>query len=271
MVRAARAHSWSLLVALGAVGCACGGDDVCRVDGGEYHALPPSGWDGRSALPVVLSAHGYGGTPDSLLSKDFLVDGYDRAGILWVVPEGEDKSWKTRNSPENQSGDRRDDVVFLAGVLDDVAERWPIDRRRVAASGFSQGGSMASELGCLDPERWPVVMPISGTFWVDVPERCEAPVAVRHTHGTDDATWPMDGRAIGPYYQGGVDAAMATWAATAGCSSDVTTETDGELECTVYTGCDAPDVRVCIHAGGHSVLETEADQQVAWLASLGWW
>ena len=252
-------------------GCACGDDEICRVAGGRYHAMVPAGWDGQERLPVILSVHGYGGSPDSLLSKPHLGSAYDRAGVLWVVPEGQDRSWKTRNSPETGDVGRRNDVEFLGAVLDDVAERWPIDQRRVAASGFSQGGSMASELACLDPDRWPVSMPISGTFWTNVPARCRAPVSVRHTHGTADPIWPLEGRAIGAYDQGGVDEAMEVWGTTAGCDPTPTREQLGELVCAVYTGCGASDVRLCLHDGGHTVMQAEADQQLRWLGSLGWW
>ncbi len=261
---------WFAVVALGAAACGCGDDRVCEVAGGRYHALLPDHWDGDRALPVVLSAHGYGGSPDSLLSRSFLKSAYNDAGILWIVPEGADNSWKTRNSPESGDAGRRDDVEFLGSVLDDVAERWSVDLDRVAASGFSQGGSMASDLGCRDPDRWPVVMPISGTFWVEVPERCAAAVAVNHTHGLDDSTWPPTGRPIGSFHQGALADAMHTWVATAGCNAEPVVEDDGGLTCSVYQGCASGEVRVCLHDGGHTVLETEATRQLDWLASLGW-
>ena len=114
-------------------------------------------------------------------------------------------------------------------------------------------------------------MPISGTFWVDVPARCQAPVSVRHSHGSADPIWPLEGRPIGAYDQGDVAAAMETWVATSECDPTPTTVLDGPLECTVYTGCDAPDVRLCVHDGGHTIMQAEADQQIAWLGGLGWW
>ena len=252
-------------------GCGCGDDDVCRVDGGRYYAMVPADWNGRTHLPVILSAHGYGGTPDSLLGRSSLGDTYDRAGVLWVVPEGEDESWSTTNSPESGDTKRRDDVAFLGKVLDDVADRWPIDRDRVAASGFSQGGSMASELACRAPHDWPVTMPISGTFWDEVPAACDGAVAVHHTHGTADNTWPLDGRPIGPFHQGAVHDAMEMWADAAGCDAEPVPEADGDHLCSVYTGCSGGDIRVCFHDGGHTILPDEASRQVAWLGSLGWW
>jgi len=252
-------------------GCGCGDDQVCRVSGGQYYAIPPSDWDGQSRLPVILTAHGYSGRAERILSREHIGEAYDRAGVLWLVPEGEGGSWATRGSPETRDPDHRDDVAFLGSVLDDVADRWPVDRQRVAASGFSQGGSMASELACRDPDRWAVAMPVSGTFWDDMPMRCEVAVSVRHTHGTADGTWPIEGRPISDYQQGSVLDAMTTWAASAGCDPTPVVASEMGRECAVYDGCSGVAVRLCLHEDGHVFPSDEADLQVAWLGTLGWW
>ena len=252
-------------------GCACGNDDVCRVDGGRYFAIEPQDWDGRSKLPVILTAHGYGGSPDVILKRSDIGGPYSKAGVLWLVPEGDDNSWATRNSPES-SRSPRDDVAFLGKVLDDVADQWPIDRTRIAASGFSQGGSMASELACLDPQRWSVVMPVSGTFWHPEPTDCEGAVSVRHTHGTTDSTWPLSGRSFGSWTQGNVDEGLAAFRATAQCGeSSVQVDEDG-VTCAVFDDCaGGHEVRLCLHDGAHSFPIDEAPRQVDWLGALGWW
>ena len=251
-----------------ATGCACGNDDVCRVDGGRYYAIEPPGWDGRSRLPVILTAHGYRGTPDVILTRDDIGGPYGEAGVLWLVPEGEDNSWATSHSPESADPAQRDDVDFLGAVLDDVAERWPIDRTKVAASGFSQGGSMATELGCQDPQRWPIVLPVGGTFWQPEPGSCAGPVSVRHTHGTDDSTWPLGGRPIGSWNQGDVETGLAAFRASSGCSESATIVEEEGAVCTVYADCTGGhEVRLCLHEGGHRFPEDEAPRQLSW---LGW-
>lgn len=258
------------MLTLGTAGCACGGDKACKLDGGEYFVIEPAGWDGSTRLPVVLTAHGFGGTTNVILSRSDIADPYSDAGILWVVPQGADNSWNTRSSPED-TPEGRDDMAWLGAVLDEVAEQWPIDRDRVAASGFSQGASMASDLACYDPDRWPVAMPVSGTFWRSVPERCNKAIPVRHTHGTTDTTWPMEGRPIGSWHQGSVAEAEATWTATGSCDGEPETVMEGDMACTVYSGCTGGDVRVCLHDGAHRFPDDEAPRQVAWLENIGWW
>ncbi len=251
-----------------AAGCACGNEDICRVDGGRYFAIEPAGWDGRSTLPVILTAHGYSGSPEVILNRTDIGGPYGDAGVLWLVPEGEDNSWATPHSPESGDARHRDDVAFLGRVLDDVAERWPIDPKRVAASGFSQGGSIATELSCQDPQRWPIAMPVGGTFWQPEPARCNGPVSVRHTHGTTDGTWPLSGRPIGSWAQGSVAAGLAAFRAGSGCTeSTQTVEEDGAV-CTVFDDCDGGnEVRLCLHDGAHRFPSDEAPRQLSW---LGW-
>ena len=130
---------------------------------------------------------------------------------------------------------------------------------------------MASELGCQDPERWPVIMPVSGTFWEDVPSVCAGPVSVRHTHGRSDGTWPLDGRPISTYQQGSGWDAMDAWTTTAACQDEPTVEDADGRTCSVFRDCQGGDVRICLHDGGHVFPDEEAALQVEWLALLGWW
>ena len=44
-----------------------------------------------------------------------------------------------------------------ATFLDDALERYPIDNKKLAVLGFSQGGVMAYSLGLGEPERFAVL------------------------------------------------------------------------------------------------------------------
>src|SRR5262249_47734669 len=62
-----------------------------------------------------------------------------------------------------------DDVAFLNSVLDDLAGRFPVDGRRVFATGFSNGASMTFRLAAERAERLAGVAPVSGFCLVDGP------------------------------------------------------------------------------------------------------
>ena len=80
--------------------------------------------------------------------------------------------WSTKGSPGEG---RRDEVAFLAGLLDDLGRRYPLDTRRIVASGFSQGGAVVWEFACRGDGRIRAFMPIAGVWWRPMPTECPAP------------------------------------------------------------------------------------------------
>lgn len=254
------------LLAGGLSACGCGDETACTVPLGQYHAFGPEGWDGRGRLPVVVSAHGYGGDAAVVYERDALRRAFSRAGVLWVVPEGVDGTWNVPGTP----GSGRDEAVFLRQVLDDAAAQFGADPERAALGGFSLGGSLAHGVGCLDPAPYSHLLPVSGTFWDPSPTSCRSGLPVRHTHGTADETWPLEGRRFDDTWaQGTVDDARAAWVATGGCTvGPVEVEEDGQT-CAVWSGCATGEVWVCLHDGGHRYLDDEAPRQLRWLEEQG--
>ena len=247
-------------------GCAtepgCGGDDPCEVDSGRYLAWLPDDWNGRDTLPVIVRFHGHGGTPDGA-SVNPLRDAAAEAGVLLLLPEGEAETWNVTGI-EGFSATQRDELAFMDDVLADASLRFPLDPARRLATGFSQGTSVASLLGCTRPGDWPMVYAMSGTFWDPHPDTCAAAVPVRHVHGDSDGTWPRAGRPIGPATQGDVDESLALWRATNGCGTETETFTDGPLTCTRWLDCTGAPVEDCRHPEGHSRLDGWADRTLAW-------
>jgi polyhydroxybutyrate depolymerase len=257
----------AIALAAGLAGCAtetqpCGPDEVCSVDGGRYLAWAPAGWDGRQTLPVIVRFHGHGGTPDGG-SVNPLRDAASDAGVLLLLPEGDAQTWNV-TGVEGFSATQRDELAFMDAVLADAEARFPLDPERRLATGFSQGTSVASLLGCTRPDDWPMVYAMSGTFWDPHPASCAAPVPIRHIHGDTDGTWPRAGRPIGPAMQGDVDESLALWRETNGCGAATETFEDGPLTCTRWTDCSGAPVEDCRHGEGHTRLDGWADRTLAW-------
>lgn len=242
---------------------ACGPDTDCAVAGGSYRLRAPPGWDGRTALPVLVFFHGYKGSAAATIRDPGLAELGARRGILLVAPDGLDGSWNFRGSPDHA----RDDTAFTRSLLADLAARLPIDRTRLWASGFSLGGSMVWALACTEPALFTGYAPIAGAFWDPLPESCAGPADLVHVHGLSDPTMPLEGRSIaGQWHQGDLFASFSVLRASDGCArppSDFTTE--GPLVCRTWDGCTSGKaVRMCLHPFGH-------DLRPAWLASaLDW-
>ena len=143
----------------------CGQKKPCEVADGAYYALPPAGWDGKSALLMTVFFHGYGATAKAMTEYRDLTRVFSEAGVLSILPDGLGKTWAHVGSPSQ----RRDELKFMDEVLADVKKRWPIDAKRIWASGFSQGGSMAWDIACYRGNEYTAFFPVAGAFWQPLP------------------------------------------------------------------------------------------------------
>lgn len=111
--------------------------------------VPPDA-DAAGALPLVVSLHGAGGTgvdSDNVSDLDHIADS---EGFYVAKPDGVDHGWNDGRTDGSQSPARlaTDDVGFLVALVDAVSSRYPVDRSRVYAVGFSNGAMMGLRLVC---------------------------------------------------------------------------------------------------------------------------
>jgi len=177
------------------------------VEGIERRALVhlPPAYDGKGALPVVLMFHGNGGTAESVVRETGWVAKSDAAGFIVVFPEATRPDMTQppkfgRNNPAWNDGSGRyhagertiADVAFVAALLDHIEATFVVDKRRVFATGFSNGASMAFLVGLELSDRIAAIAPVSGAFWIADP-KLTRPVSLHYITGTADPINPMEG------------------------------------------------------------------------------
>ena len=223
---------------------ACGGAETCSLGTREYHALPPPDWDGVSPLPVLLHFHGWGRRSSGVIKNSRIADAAAKAGALLLAPQGRGRSWRFW-----QGGS--DDSDFALDVIDDAAKQWPIDRDRVAVSGFSYGGAMAWRMACDKGNVVKSYLPIAGSL-PDPDQSCAGPVNLTHVHGLKDTVMDYP---FGP--NGEAEGAVSLWLAENQCaaSPDIRT-TEGPFMCHYWTSCTGPPITLCTHEGGHYIPKT---------------
>jgi polyhydroxybutyrate depolymerase len=126
-----------------------------------------------------------------------LNDKADRAGFVVVYPDGTGVAglfltWNSGGLRLRSGTKRPDDVKFIAALLDDLGKVLPIDRRRVYATGMSNGGMMCYRLAAEMPDRIAAIAPVAGTMAVK-DAKPGRPVPVIHFHGTADRIVPFGG------------------------------------------------------------------------------
>ena len=144
------------------------------------------------AMPLVVELHGRG-TDAAVFDR---LTGFgrlaDEAGFVLALPSAIGEVWNDGRDP---TAAPVDDVGYLAAVIDDVAARLPIDRRRVYVVGMSNGATMAGRLACELPDRIAAIAQVAGTAAVGVVAGCHPgrPLPVLQVHGSADRYARYDG------------------------------------------------------------------------------
>ena len=162
----------------------------------------PDGWDQKTPLPLLLVVHGYGigGYAQEIYFN--VLPLVEEQQIIVAAPDGTLDSagkrfWNAVDACCDFDGKNVDDVKYLTGLVDEIAARVPVDRKRVWLLGHSNGGAMSMRLACDRSKTFAAVFELAGPFWSNPAAQCapETPIAIRVVHGTADATVPYDGGA----------------------------------------------------------------------------
>ena len=158
-------------------------DGVSRTVLIDAPALDPA--QPNAAHPLLLAYHGWGGDPDQLERTTGLVAAALARGYVVARPLGIGKSFNAGTCCGDASEQKVDDVRFARTLVATLEQQVCIDRRRVYAAGFSNGGFLSHRLGCESADLFAAIASVSGTFGVDScsPSR---PVSVLHIHGKAD-------------------------------------------------------------------------------------
>ncbi len=147
----------------------------------EYLVHIPSGYDGKTAFPVVVMLHGTSGDGE----KMYNISGWKELGeienIITVYPsslkpciidDGVVKSitkWNSQPSEWSYCPNEApaDDIKFLRAMLDDINNKYAIDNKRVYLEGFSNGGQMAAKCAVYLSDRLAAIVENAASFYTD--------------------------------------------------------------------------------------------------------
>ena len=179
-------------------------------------------------MPLVLAFHGHLGNGAVLRRASGLDDAADALGVAVAYPDGTGVlgwaglSWHAdRDCCDPARARRVDDVAFARALVTTLGAVPLVDTSRVAALGFSAGGTLALRLAC---ERVPVVRAAADVAGTMPYEPCAPgrPTSVLLVQGGADDELRGELRALrlvrAPRRTHSLEDAMRFWAVRAGCS-----------------------------------------------------
>jgi polyhydroxybutyrate depolymerase len=199
-----------------------------NVDGSlrSFEVHLPIGYDSAQKYPVVILLHGSEETAEDMarLSRfDFVADRY---GFIAFYPNSDEADWDVGVAaapakrptgrrggdlglpvpfplPGGQGAQKRGtrtesqlgDVPFFEYMLDKLASTYSVDRNRIFATGYSDGGIMIFRLGCSMSDRIAAVAPVAGALPKEMSLHCELSrgVPLLMINGTSDPVVPYGG------------------------------------------------------------------------------
>jgi polyhydroxybutyrate depolymerase len=205
----------------------------------------PASFTPNNRVPLVIGLHPSGGTGATFDQDTGLGAAATSKGFAVIFPDGGVKQatadgyfWNIPGVPlvggSAVPSGSRDDVRFLADVIDHVVKNSCIDARRIYVTGFSGGARMSSMVACRLADRVHAIAPVAGlragrAAGPDFTEpeatdcRPSRPLSVLAIHGTDDPTNPFPGG--GDQRWGySVERAVTQWASLDRCSGTSATE-----------------------------------------------
>ncbi len=172
--------------------------------------VPPT-WDSVRPLPVLLVFHGAGSDAESMVRAT----GFDALAaaspMLVVYPRAPQRTKRYEVDPP--AGRMSADVLLVDAILARLRERFPIDARRIWATGLSNGAALCYRLAAERPQVIAAIAPVAGYLPNLVRAAPVVPVPLLHAHGS------ADGRVTAPASEDGPGSAVTTWARWNGAAS----------------------------------------------------
>ena len=189
--------------------------------------LPPQ-YDGSKPTPVVLAFHGGASNAAQMVRFCGLSDKADEAGFICVYPNGTGRmhgvfTWNGGNCCGYAKQNQIDNVAFVRALLGDLHQVAAVDRKRVFATGMSNGAIFSYRLASEMADQIAAIAPVAGSMGTETcnPTR---PVPVIHFHGTDDDFCPFEGgrgrKSVSGTNHFSVEHTIRAWIAADGCPTE---------------------------------------------------
>jgi polyhydroxybutyrate depolymerase len=239
----------------------------------SYSIYLPEGIEKPHSVPLLVALHGGGGSAKEW--PRFTNNGFEKLAqkerFILVYPNGLEGQWNDGRGVKHFYSQREDidDSGFLARLIGELTDTYPIDRDRIYVVGASNGGMMTHKLAA----EYSDIIAAIATVISSIPKNLEGklhptdPVSVLMINGTKDPLVRWEGGEVkfgrkGNGYVISTDKTFNFWADHNRCDPAVKTTnlpdrdpTDGtSITRSSYSQCEA-DTEVILYkiiGGGHT-------------------
>ncbi|NQT95569.1 MAG: hypothetical protein HQ572_03880, partial [Candidatus Omnitrophica bacterium] len=169
-----------------------------------YKIHVPADYKNNVSTPVVLVFHGGGGDPETIRYTSGMDQVADRENFIVVYPAGTNSRlflkdrlllWNDGRQYQNGSYSKVDDMGFVVTLLDDLAELFNVDRKRIYACGYSNGAQFTYRLAKRLSGKIAAVAMVAGQRPVkdDFDPLPTRPISIMQFSGLQDMVAPYSG------------------------------------------------------------------------------
>jgi polyhydroxybutyrate depolymerase len=143
--------------------------------------------------PLVLVFHGGGGEGRNMPTFTHFDRLADEAGFFVAYPDGLNRTWN-----DTRGLSSADDVGFIRALIAELERSYPIDPKRIYATGISAGGFFSNRLACGLADKIAAIASVAATMAETLVPICKPsrPISVLFIEGTEDPLVHINGGLI---------------------------------------------------------------------------
>ena len=226
--------------------------------------VPATGDPDRPA-PLLIVLHGYGSSGREHEEYFHLGAAAAGRGVVTAYPDGTidrngNRFWNATDACCDFDRSAPADEAYLMSVIRAIEARRPVDPKRIAFLGHSNGGFMSHRMACTHADRIAAIVSLAGASFARAADCApSSAVAVVQIHGTLDDIVRFTGGTLQGFGSGapmaaypGAERTAGSWATSDGCEPsptvadrrvdvDAALDADGapaEATITRWSGCD---------------------------------
>ena len=138
----------------------------------DYQIYIPNIYDGVSAVPLMFSFHGGGGTIAGNIAINDLRPLANTENFIAVYPQALTDPQNGDATWMHKAPTTHDDIYFISAIIDTLSTQYNIDLSRVYASGYSNGGEFAYDLACRLNTEIAAIGAVARTMYIETFNNC---------------------------------------------------------------------------------------------------